>query len=175
MERRVGASEDVLLVVQGNLANSYQLLGRLEESLCMRRDVYSGFLKLNGEEHAHTLTEANNYANSLIALRRFEEARSLLRKTMPVARRVLGESNILALSMRWLYSNSLYKDTSATLDDLREAVETLESVAKSYNRVLGQAHPDTPKVKHALASARDKLARALAPAPPAAGSAEEKS
>ena len=98
-----------------------------------------------------------------------------MRKTIPVARRVLGESDEDTLKMRLIYAQTLYGDEDATLGDLREAVETLESVAKSYNRVLGQAHPDTPKVKHALASARDKLARALAPAPPAAGSAEEKS
>ena len=65
--------------------------------------------------------------------------------------------------------------TGATLDDLREAVETLESVAPVLTRVFGDAHPETPKVKHALEDAREALARALASAPPAAGSAEEKS
>ena len=47
-----------------------------------------------------------------------------------------------------------------TLDDLREAVTTLESVAKSYKRVLGESHPETPKVHSVLEIARNKLARA---------------
>ena len=52
----------------------------------------------------------------------------------------------------------------ATLDDLREAVTTLESVAKAWKRVLGAAHPDTSEVQSALAFARNKLARAAADA-----------
>ena len=32
----------------------------------MRRDVYSGNLKFNGEEHGMTIIAANNYANSLV-------------------------------------------------------------------------------------------------------------
>ena len=34
-----------------------------------------------------TLRAANNYASTLNVLKRFEEAKALLRKTMPVARR----------------------------------------------------------------------------------------
>ena len=36
-----------------------------QEALQMKRDVYSGRLKLNGEEHGKTLIAANNYAQSL--------------------------------------------------------------------------------------------------------------
>ena len=41
----------------------------------MRRDVYSGRLKLDGEEHKYTLIAANNYSSSLNSLERFEEAK----------------------------------------------------------------------------------------------------
>ncbi len=51
-----------MLAVQANLAITYQNLGRNEEALQMRRDVYSGYLKLHGEEHEMTLSAANNYA-----------------------------------------------------------------------------------------------------------------
>ena len=40
-------------------------LGRHEEAIPMKRDVYSGRLKLNGEEHVETLITANNYGSSL--------------------------------------------------------------------------------------------------------------
>ena len=98
----------------------------------------------------NTLLEANNYASSLHHMKRFEEARSLLRKTMPVARRVLGDNHEITLKMRWIYARALYLDASATLDDLRESVETLESVANSWKRIFGQAHPETPKAQGAL-------------------------
>ena len=97
---------------------------------------------------------SNNYALSLIDLQRFEEAKSLLRKTMPVARRVLGESNDVTLRMRWNYADVLYQDPGATLDDLREAVTTLEDVALIARRVLGGAHPVTAGIEAGLREAR---------------------
>ena len=48
----------------------------------MRRDVYSGCLRLHGEEHENTLVAASNYASSL-CLKRFEEAKALLPKRCP--------------------------------------------------------------------------------------------
>ena len=45
---------------------------------------------------------------------------------IPVARRVLGEGHSVTLKMRWIYAMALHKDADATLDDLREAVTTLE-------------------------------------------------
>ena len=38
--RRLGDSEERMLIVQGNITNVYQLLGRLEQALSLRRDVY---------------------------------------------------------------------------------------------------------------------------------------
>ena len=83
-------------------------------------------------------------------LSRFEEAKSLLRKEIPVARRVLGEGHRLALKMRWIYAEALYKDGSATLDDLREAVTTLEDAERIARRVLGGAHPLVEHIEYAL-------------------------
>jgi flagellar biosynthesis regulator FlaF len=77
---------------------------------------------------------------------------------IPVARRVLGESHRLPLKMRWIYALALYTDTGATLDDIREAVETLESVARVWTRVFGEAHPETPMVQKTLAAAHTVLA-----------------
>ena len=56
------------------------------------------------------------------------------------------------------YARALFEDDCATLDDLREAVETLESVASLQTRILGEAHPETPRVQAALKEAREALA-----------------
>ena len=53
---------------------------------------------------------------------------------------------------------ALIKDRATTLDDLREAVATLESVATTWKRVFGPAHPETPLVHGALKRARETLA-----------------
>ena len=136
-----GASARQVLDVQSNIATTYQKLGRLEEARQIYREVYSGWLKLDGEEHAHSLLAANNYGATLIHLKRFEEARSLLRKTIPVARRVLKESHDITLRIRWSYARALCLDPRATLDDLREAATTLEDAARIARRVMGGAHP----------------------------------
>ena len=46
------------------------------------------------------------------------------------------------------------------LDELRESVETLESVAPLWKRVFGEAHPETRRVEKALKGAREALAAA---------------
>ena len=148
--RIVGDSENNILFVQGNLASTYQKLGRREEAMLLRRDVYSGNLKLLGAEHFDTLREAHNYATSLFGLERFEEGKALLRRTIPVARRVLGEVHDLALTMRWLYAAALCEDPGATLDDVREAVTTLEDAERIARRVLGGAHPLTDVLGYSL-------------------------
>ena len=111
----------------------------------------------DGKEHFDTLREAYNYANALVGLQRFEEAKSLLRKTLPVARRVLGESHELTLKMRSAYAWALYLDTDATLDDLHEAVTTLEEIEPIARRVFGGAHPTTAGIERHLGLARAAL------------------
>ena len=157
MKRRLGASERNILAMQGNLASTYQRVGRLEDAVRINRDVYSGHLNLKGEEHHDTFMAANNYALSLFTLKRFEEAKAFLRRSTPVARRVLGESDELTLKMRWNYALSLYTDPAATLDDGREAVETLEEVERTARRVLGGEHPFTVEIELHLRTSRDTV------------------
>ena len=77
---------------------------------------------------------------------------------MPVARRVLGESHEVTLKLRLIYAVALYKDDGATLDELREAVTTLEDTARIARRVLGGAHPVTKGVEGDLRNASVVLA-----------------
>ncbi len=57
----------------------------------------------------------------------------------------------------WKYAQSLFLDTNATLDDLREAVTTLEELALIARRVLGGAHPVTGWIGKSLRCARAAL------------------
>ena len=119
----------------------------------MKRDVYSGYTKLYGEQHLETLIAANNYASSLVELGGFEEAKTLMRKTMPMAQRLLVDSHDLMLRMRRTYANALFYP-AATLDDLREAVTTLEDAERIARRVYGRAHPDTAAIEGNLKGMR---------------------
>ena len=154
LRRRLGGPEDIILAVQANLAVTCAALGQRDKAARIEEDVYCGRVKLNGKEHEETLRAANNYTSSLIDLERYEEAKSLLRKTLPVARRILGESYGTTLKLRWTYGQSLYMDDGATLDDLREAVTTLEDTERIARRVLGGAHPTTTGIEYDLQKAR---------------------
>ena len=105
-----------------------------------------------------SLKAAGNYATTLGDLKRYDEVKSLLRKPIRVARRVLGESNDITLTMKAIYAYALYTDPSATLDDLRESVTTLEDSERTIRRVLGSAHPQLTVYERFLRNARAALA-----------------
>ncbi len=158
IRRRHGGHREQMLVVQANLAVSYFKFGRREKALSMLRDVYSGRLNLHGAEHECTLIAANNYAYSLVGvLQRFEEAKALLRKVIPMARRVLGDTHGVTLNMRENYARALCDDPDATLDDVREAVTTIEDAERIARRVFGGSNPVTTAVEKTLRGARAAL------------------
>ena len=65
--QRLGASEESIRR-RHNIAMVYQGLGRYEQALQMKRDVYSGRLMLSGEEHQETIRSAVNYGSALLSL-----------------------------------------------------------------------------------------------------------
>ena len=155
--QRLIVPERVVLAAQSNLATTYQKLGRLEEAIHVLRDVYAGYLKLAGEDDPKTIAAAINYAWSLGDFMRYKEAKSLMHKTMAVARRVLGESHDYTLRTRCLYAMALYNDDGSTLDNLREAVTTLEETQRIARRVFGKSHPRVANMERALRRARATL------------------
>ena len=55
------------------------------------------------------------------------------------------------------HTKALSEDPSATLDDLREAVTTLEETTQTARRVLGGAHPIAEGIEDELRQARAAL------------------
>ena len=76
---------------------------------------------------------------------------------MPVARRFLGASHHITLVMSWNYAVALYEGESSTLDDLREAVTTLEEIERITRRIFGGAYPITVEIEDDLRDARAAL------------------
>ena len=109
-----------MLDTQSNLAQTYQALGYTkksrslkEKALSLQQDVYSGYLKLYGNEHRGTCLIAENYALTLMDLGRFKEAKRVMRQTIPAAQRVIGANHVVTLKIRWCYAEALYKDDCA--------------------------------------------------------------
>ena len=67
--------------------------------------------------------------------------------------------------MSWNYAQALYQDDDATLDDLSEAVATLEESERIARRVLGGAHPATAAQEGSLQEARAALRARETPPP----------
>ena len=61
------------------------------------------------------------------------------------------------LRLSWTYARTLYEDTGATLDDIREAVTMLEETERIARRVLGGAHPLTEAIEVSLGKSRAAL------------------
>ena len=63
------------------------------------------------------------------------------------------------------YAESLCNDPNATLDDVREGMETFEDLERTARRVFGGEHPFTGELEDSLQDARAAL-RAREPPPP---------
>ena len=153
----IGASEENILITQGNLASTYRALGRTEQALSLRRDVYSGTVRLKGKHHAETMTECGNLVINLIELERFQEAKRLLRKVIPVARRVLGNEHELTLSLCEDLSRATLLDVESSAEEKRKALQTLEDTLGVMRRVLGPQHPDTQRVQDEVEVCREEF------------------
>ena len=94
---------------------------------------------------------------TLHQLKRFEEAKELLRKSIPVARRVLGTEHELTLSLREDLSRATLLDGGSSAEEKRKALRMLEDVAGIMRRVLGPAHPDTLHTQSVLKFYRRKF------------------
>ena len=63
----------------------------------------------------------------------------------------------VTLGMRKLYAEVLCRADGATLDDLREAVTTLEDTVRIRRRVFGGSHPKTEIIERTLRNAQAAL------------------
>ena len=83
---------------------------------------------------------------------------------LPVARRVIDRDDT-TFRMSVLYAEALVLNPGATLDDLREAVETGENTKRTAQRVLGGAHPIVEVCELSLKNSRAVLAARETPSP----------
>ena len=65
--------------------------------------------------------------------------------------------------MKDVYARTLYYANGATLDDLREAVTTLEDTERIARRVFGGANPLTEAIEDNLQNARAALSALWCP------------
>ena len=96
-----------------------------------------------GISNLQTIRAALNLSVSAMNLKRFEEARALAQKIIPVVHRTLGPDHDLTLCIRRNGAEAVYEDPKSTLSDLRRAETTLQDVYRRTRRVFGTSHPET--------------------------------
>ena len=148
--------EDDILASQGNLANTYEKLGRREDALSLRREVYARRRVLQ-PEHPHTLMSAMNLANSLCSNAQFTEVKVLMNELLPTARRVFGDAHEITIGLRYLLSRSVVDNPDATKQDLRGAKGELEDLLRTTRRVFGTSHPRFEIVQDAIEKANENI------------------
>ena len=68
-----------------------------------------------------------------------------------------GDCEDATLKLRWNYAQSLSKNPNATLDDVRECMETFEDLERTARRVFGGAHPFTMRLEYNMQKSRAAL------------------
>ena len=63
----------------------------------------------------------------------------------------------MTLKMRTMHADMLFMVDDATLDDIREAVNTLEETERTVRRVLGGSHPLTAEIEDSIREAGKAL------------------
>ena len=96
---------------------------------------------------------------SLLNLRNYTEIRSLLRKYLPLARRVMGHDHEVSRTMTETLAQSLFQQGAAPRDNVLEAAEILTEHNQRLRQIFGSAHPVTQRSERNLGSIRECLAR----------------
>ncbi len=146
---------DEIIQTSANLANVYTECDKAEEAATIYKDLYEQMCTLHGPD-VQAAAVGVNYAQTLIKVERFADARAVGREIAQWAHR--NPDSPHSFHVLKALMDSLYKDPNASVEDLREAVEVFENVPATSSRVLGTAHPDTKTYEKALAKAKKALA-----------------
>ena len=123
----------------------------------MDREIYAGYVLLNGPSDQHTLLTAVNLANSLFDVQAFAELQTFLRERIRVSRRTLGEHNFITLKLQHLLARSLpcCRDAADTTQEIvDETGQLLTDLTRTYRQIFGRQHPDTQGVEGDLETFR---------------------
>ena len=103
-----------------NVASTLQSLGRWDEALVLKREIYARRVTRLGVSHEDTILSGCNLALSLCKLELWEECKPFARdQVLPVARRSLGADHDLTLKLNHNLATALTQDPNRTRDDPR--------------------------------------------------------
>merc|ERR1712129_349535 len=153
--------ENFMLISRTSLASCLADLGRHDEALVLKREIYARRVVISGVSHERTIQAGVSLAQSLKSLELWNEAITLLRDPLlPAARQSLGSDDHVTLALHQNLASALQDSPKCTRDDLLEAEIIMQDVVQRRRRVFGPAHPDTLRAETALSITHARLADA---------------
>ena len=112
-------NEGSILIAQSGLASGLAALGRHDEALVLKREIYTRRVATLGVSHETTLLDGNNLAISLTKLELWDESITLQRdQLLPAARRSLGADHESMLDLNYDLAWALRRNPERTRNDL---------------------------------------------------------
>jgi len=160
LSRRYPSRGEYILVLQGNLANCLDNLGRRDEALVLEREIYARQMAVQGL-NKDSIISGLNLAASLGKSQLWDEAKALTRdRLLPAALQLLGADHHLTLTLNLNFAGALAQSPERTRDDLLEAETIMQDNVQRRRQVFGPAHPETLHAEAMLSQARALLAQA---------------
>ena len=158
MRRYFPYEQDIILAGQNNIALRLDDVGRGDEALELKREIYASRLALDGKSNEGTLIAALNLIVSFTNALRLSEAKRMLREQLPIATRVLGKDHDVTLSLQRNVVIGLLRDEKSTRQETLQAEKLAKDMLVRLRRVYGAQHPLTRNMEAWLIQVNNKLA-----------------
>ncbi|MEU4173320.1 tetratricopeptide repeat protein, partial [Streptomyces sp. NPDC026665] len=153
-ERLLGGDHPDTLSARGNLASSYQQVGRTTEAVQLAERVVADCERLLGGDHPDTLSARGNLASSYQQVGRTTEAVQLAERVVADCERLLGDNHPHTLTARATLASSYWQAGRTA-----EAIAIEERVVADREQLLGDDHPSTLTARANLASSYQQAGR----------------
>ena len=141
-----GSAHSDVLVLQNNLATTYEKAGRLNEAITLFEQVLADRIRILGDKHPDTLASRNNLAGAYLAANRPEESIALYEQVLTDRIGILSDDHPDTLASR---NNLAYAYQS--IGCFTKAISQLQQVLADSIRILGEDHPRTLTARNNLA------------------------
>ena len=142
----MGSAHSDVLVLQNNLATTYEKAGRLNEAITLFEQVLADRIRILGDKHPDTLASRNNLAGAYLAANRPEESIALYEQVLTDRIGILSDDHPDTLASR---NNLAYAYQS--IGCFTKAISQVQQVLADSIRILGEDHPRTLTARNNLA------------------------
>ena len=152
--RTCGEEHPDTIRVMGNLASTYQNLGKYADAEKLDMKALDMSKRVLGEDHLHTIWSMANLAITYGGLGKYADAEKLNIRVLDMRNRLLGEDHLHTI---WAMSNlaSTYQSLGKYADAERLQIKFLDM----KNRLVGEDHPDTISAMGNLAGIYENLGK----------------